>query len=201
MSVIAKMMVRARSEFGTGRLIELSCLCDNDLMVAYAGGSEEDKLFTKYSPSGDMRLHQPSGFTLSGPDEDPDPVFDKVSVAYYVMALAEDEHEYVEVDPARYWRDVNFPGSHAWTFAQCHSLTWFGADTARVEFRAGKGRNHGVDALNWKMSVDNPGASNQFKPGNGYWIVLYPAEKFDRNATIRAAHGHPALETAEADAG
>lgn len=52
-------------------------------------------------------------------------------------------------------------------------------------------RRRGIDRLNWKMAVDNPGATNQFKPGaSDYWIVLYPESSFDRDAAIRAAHGH-----------
>ena len=38
------------------------------------------------------------------------------------------------------------------------------------------------------MSVDNPGATNQFKPGTPYWIALYPAINFDRDGAIAAAH-------------
>lgn len=191
MSVIAKLMVRAQSEFGTGRLIELSCVCDNDLMAAYAT-SEEDKLFTRYSPSGDMRLHQPSSYVLSGEVEpaDQDPNFPKPPAAFYVMVLAEDEHELVEDPRANSWEDKNFPGAAAWRLAGCHSLSQYGGDTARVEFRAGgQGHGRGVDALNWKMSVDNPAASSQFKPGARYFIVLYDAARHTRDTAIAAAHG------------
>lgn len=193
MSVIAKMLVRSQTNFGTGQLFELGCVCENDLMAAYAG-SEEDRLFTKYSPSGDMKLHLGANYVL-GTHYEPQEL-DNLSAptiapkAYYVMALAEDEHEYVEDPRCNTWEDQNFPGSAVWTFATCHSLTQFGGDTARVEFRSGKGRGRGIEAINWKMSVDNPAASNQFKPGKAYWIALYDATQFDRNAAIRAAHGH-----------
>lgn len=191
MSVIAKMLVRGQTNFGVGQLFELGCVCENDLMAAYAG-SEEDRLFTKYSPSGEMKVHQPASFCLSSQyePEEPDNLSAPAPKAYYVMALAEAEHEYVDDPRCNSWDDKNFPGSAAWCFAQCHSLTQFGGDTARVEFRAGNGRGRGVDALNWKMSVDNPAASNQFKPGQNYWIALYDASRFDRDAAIRAAHGH-----------
>lgn len=198
MSVIAKLLVRGVTDYGTGRLVELGCVCENDLMAAYAT-SEEDKLFTKYSPQGDMKLHQPAGFALGTEPGDMVP-----PEAFYVMALHKDEYEHkapdLGPDRDRYQPDLNFPGASVWACGSCYSLTDFGG-TKRVEFRAnGKGTigSRGVEALNWKMSVDNPAASDQFKPGEIYWIALYPASKFDRDAAIRAAHGHPALTEAEA---
>jgi hypothetical protein len=185
-------MVRAQTDFGTGRLIELGCVCENDLMAAYAT-SEEDRLFSKYSPWGEMKLSQPEGWALAngkGQDEfGPAP-------AFYVMALHESEHELSPIPTERYLPDADFPGASAWAFGTCYSLTDFGG-SRHVEFRAntqGTVKGKAIDKLNWKMSVDNPGASNQFKPGERYFFVLYDASKFDRDAAIRAAHGHPAPE-------
>jgi hypothetical protein len=176
MSVIAKLLIRSISQFGTGELVELGCICENDLMAAYAT-TDEDKLFTKYSPWGEMKLNQPAGYSLGSVGDE-----FKQGDGFYVMALADKEAE-----------DTTFPGSYAVCPATCASITDFGDGQAkRVEFRnSGPADDHrGVDRLNWKMSVDNPGATNQFKPGTNYWIALYPAAKFDRDATIRAAHGH-----------
>jgi hypothetical protein len=196
MSVIAKLQIRSTTDYGTGRLVELSCVCDNDLMAAYAG-SEEDKLFTKYSPWGELKLSQPEGWTLgNGKAADefgPAP-------AFYVMALHESEHEYIPAPSESYRPDANFPGASAWVFGRCHVVSDFGG-TCHVEFRGGNGgdiKGRAIEKLNWKMSVDNPGASNQFKPGQKYWIALYDASKFDRDGAIRAAHGHPVLTEAEA---
>ncbi len=190
MSVIAKLSIRAVTEFGTGNLVELSCICENDLMAAYAT-SEEDRLFTKYSPWGEMKLSQPAGWALgngkSGDQFGP-------AASFYVMALAEAEHEYVPASDDRFLPDTNFPGASAWIKAACHSVTDFGS-SRHVEFRGGNGgavKGKAVEKLSWKMSVDNPGASNQFKPGTDYFVVLYAADKFDRDAAIRAAHGHVA---------
>jgi hypothetical protein len=188
MSVIAKMNVRGQTDFGTGRLVELGCVCENDLMAAYAK-SEEDRLFTKYSPWGAMKLSQPPGWALGNAKEADD---FSPAPAFYVMALHESEHKYVEPLGDGYTPDRNFPGASAWVFGVCHVVSNFGS-TAHVEFRgsnSGTGKGRAVEKLNWKMSVDNPGASNQFKPGERYWIVLYAAEKFDRDAAIAAAHGH-----------
>jgi hypothetical protein len=189
MSVIAKLNIRSQTDFGTGRLIELSCVCENDLMAAYAT-SEEDRLFTKYSPWGEMKLSQPEGWALgngkTGDEFGPPP-------AFFVMALAEREHEHIPAPAESYMPDANFPGASAWVFGYCHSILDLGG-TRHVEFRGGNAgtiKGRAIEKLNWKMAVDNPGASNQFKPGERYWIVLYAAEKFDRDGAIRAAHGHP----------
>lgn len=191
MSVIAKLIVRSQTDFGTGRLIELGCVCENDLMAAYAP-SEQDRLFTQYSPWGEMKINQPEGYSLipyawqPGEPLNPPP-------AYYVMALAADEHEHVPGGTEWHVPDSNFPGCSAWAYGTCYSITDFGG-TRHVEFRANNGgsiKGRAIERLNWKMSVDNPGASNQFKPSAAYWIVLYDASKFDMHAAIRAAHGHP----------
>lgn len=181
MSVIAKLLVRGVTNYGMGRLIELGCVCDNDLMAAYAG-SEEDKLFTKYSPWGEMKLHQPADYALTGDYEAGEL---GVPPAFYVMALHEKEYE-----------GGDFPGAYVWAFGICRSITDFGGDSRRVEFTANNGgtiKGRGFENMNWKMSVDNPAASNQFKPGERYYFAIYPAAGFDRNAAIRAAHA-PAVE-------
>src|SRR6185369_7548856 len=63
MSVIAKLTVRSIVEFGTGTFVELGCIADNEMMAAYAT-SNEDKLFSKYSPWGEIKLHQRGGWAV-----------------------------------------------------------------------------------------------------------------------------------------
>lgn len=185
MSVIAKVTIRSITAFGTGQLVELGCVAENDIMAAYAK-SEEDRLFTKYSPWGEIKLCQPAGYGLgSAPEEFKD------GTAFYVMLLAADE-----VDEF----NMQFSGAFAKCPARCVAITDFGDGQAkRLEFRneGAHDQHRGVDRLNWKMSVDNPGATNQVKAGASYWVALYPAAKFDRDAAIRAAHGHPAALTEE----
>lgn len=182
MSVIAKVTIRAITAFGTGQLFELGCVAENDMMAAYAK-SEEDRLFTKYSPWGEIKLCQPAGYALGyGPDEF------KQGDAFYVMLLSAEEAD-----------DTKFSGAYAKCPARCASVTDFGDGQAkRLEFRnEGAHDDHrGVDKLNWKMSVDNPAATNQVKAGALYWIALYPAPTFDRDSAIRAAHGHGLPEAA-----
>lgn len=115
MSVIAKMNISQVSEFGHAKLIEMTCVCTNDLMAAYAE-SEEDKLFTKYSPWGEIKLHQPNGYCI-GDSQD----------QVYVMILR--DHE---VD------DKSFPKSLAFSKARIVSLTDFGDNSAKkVEIASG----------------------------------------------------------------
>lgn len=180
MSVIAKLNIRAATVFGTGNLIELACVCENDLMTAYAT-SEEDKLFSQYSPWGEMKVSQPAGYSLG---QAPDHV--APSKAYYVMMLAE-----AEVG------DRSFPGAVAFCRVRLQ-LTDFGDGRDKiVEFHSdgAKEDGRGIDRLFWKMSVNNPGALRQFIPGPGYWLAFYPAEQFTRDTAIAAAHA-PAAEAA-----
>lgn len=172
MSVIAKLNIRAATVFGTGNLIELGCVCENDLMTAYAT-SEEDKLFSQYSPWGEMKVSQPSGFSLG---QAPDHV--APTKAYYVMMLANAEVE-----------NTKFPGAAAYCRARLQ-LTDFGDGRDQiVEFHNdGAQDGLGIDRLIWKMSVNNPGALRQFKPGSGYWLAFYPADQFTRDTAIAAAH-------------
>lgn len=182
MSVIAKLLIRGVTPFGTGQLIELGCVCENDLMAAYAT-TEEDKLFTKYSPWGEMKLSQPAGYALGSPGDEFGP-----GAAFYAMVLSDAEAP----------EDRKFPGAYAWCPAKV-VITDFGDGMAkRLEFiNSGANEHHrAVDRLNWKMSVDNPAATDQLKAGSGYWIALYPAPRFDRDSAIRMAHGHM-TETAD----
>lgn len=168
MSVIAKVSIRAIHDFGSGRLIELGCVCENDLMAAYAG-SEEDRLFTRYSPWGEIKLHQPEGWIMG-----------KQGDAFYVMLMRLEEAGNQE-----------FPGTHAFCPARIKSLTDFGDNQAKTVEIINEGKSKNISSFNWKMSVDNPGATNQMLPGRGdYVIAFYPAERFNRDSAIGAAHSH-----------
>lgn len=178
MSVIAKLIVRDVHQFGSGSLTDLSCICDNDLMAAYAE-TEQDRLFTKYSPWGEMKVHQNVNFSLGKKDD-----------AFYVMILAESEWP----ETIDYGYQASFPGAFAHCPARCLSITDFGDNQAkRLEFTdnwTGAAPTKPIERLNWKMSVDNPGATNQIRAGGLYHVILYPAAHFDRDRAIAAAHGH-----------
>lgn len=176
MSVIAKLSIRSITAFHTGQLVELGCVCANDLMTAYAE-SDEDKLFTKYSPWGEMKLCQPAGYALGNAGDE----FVQGTVLYAVILRPD------EVD------GQTFDGAYGVCPIKVANITDFGDGQAKkIEFQS-SGDNalfRGVDRLNWKMSVDNPGATDQLLAGKGgYMLALYPEARYDRNAAIRAAHG------------
>jgi len=177
MSVIAKLVIRGVHTFGTGgQMVDLSCLCDNDLMKAYAE-DHEDKLFTEYSPWGEMKLHQPPGYTLGQSLQQDD--------AFYVMIVSKDEIS----------DGFTFPGAYAYSQLRVDSITDYGDGQAkRLEMCTGyiakKLPVKGIENFNWKMSVDNPAVFSQMNPGTeDYFVAFYPAASFDRNAAIAAAHG------------
>lgn len=171
MSVIAKLVVRDLKNYGTGRLVELGCIAPNDLMAAYAE-TESDKLFTKYSPWGEMRLHQ------SGP----------------ILGFDKDSHHYVMVLNQAEVVDETFPGAAGVCRLRVVSVTDFGDNSAKtIEFCDAyeKDGRTAIDHFNWKMAIDNPPAADQFKPSRSdYWMAIYPEKEFSRDEAIAAAHGH-----------
>lgn len=169
MSVIAKLNVSDVRDFGSGALIELSCVCANDLMAAYAE-SHEDKLFTKYSPWGEARLHVEAGVKLPLKGDQ-----------YYLMILADDEAG-----------EQPHPAADLRTKLWVQGVTDRGEGAAKqLEMMGGKDPS-GITAFNWRMAVDNPGATNQLKAGSsGYTVGFYPTVRFDRDETIAAAHSKP----------
>ena len=168
MSVIAKMKLDGCLDFGSGALSKLSCVCENDLMAAYAK-SDEDRLFTKYSPWGEMKLGHK--FTQ------------KNGQTFYVIALrgptkpicAKAEH----VHPAR-----------------CHVIHDFGT-TKQVEVShdgwsksAHQPQPDGFPGeFHWRMSIDNPPAVEFFEPGAyDYWIAFYDADAHTIQEALGDAH-------------
>lgn len=192
MSVIAKLSVREFKNFGTGSFIALGCVASNEVMAAYAG-SEEDKLFSRYSPSGDVRLHQSGGWAV----------------------FTDPQADYVERDPAKPWQppmfyamlisldetpEPKFGERVSYTQVECFGVSKYAYDGSRVELRdvrgwrvepAGGFHDWGsvIEKLSWTMHVDNPPAERQFAPGRKYWVAFYPTDQYDRDQAIAKAHG------------
>ena len=195
MSVIAKLSVQTRADYGTGSYIALNCVASNEVMAAYAG-SEEDKLFSRYSPSGEIKINQAAGWSVF-PDPRPDehvtydPNKPWQPPMFYVMLIGLDEVA-----------EPNFGDMITYCQVECYSVSKYAYDGSRVELRDVPGwagseikrdyrdRSCVIDRLSWKMHVDNPAAEAQFVAGRKYWVAFYPVEKFDRDAAIAAAHGH-----------
>lgn len=180
MSVIAKMNISSVTPYGVGRAVNLSCVASNETMAGFAeGASEEDRLFTRASPSGSMLLNQPATHLLGKPRHEPGDGPD----TFYVVVLFGDEADGMECK-----------GASAIVEAKVTSLTDFGGTSREVQFHDHYNktdRTKGVDRLNWKMMVDNPGAHRQFKPGQPCLIAFFPTTAFDRDHAIAAAHRAP----------
>lgn len=178
MCVIAKVAVRKVYPYGTGNLVELGCVAANETML-FSSPSEEDRLFTQASPSGEIRLSQPQGYLLG---DNPKPV-DYYGTQFYVIVLLGSE-----ADAAR---AAGFPGAWAWTRARLNSITDMGGITRYVEFTDNNPRDQaakGVDRMNWKMGVDNPGAYRQLKAGDGeMWVGFYPCAEFTYERALATA--------------
>jgi hypothetical protein len=169
MSVIAKMNILACRAFGTGQLVELGCVCENDLMAMHTP-SNEDVTFSKASPSGDARLHVAS-----------DVVFRSHEQLYLIFARA-------EAAPA-------FDDAIIVVPARCVSITDYGGTSKRVEI-ASRYRYHKdpkahplePDAFNMVIQIDNPAASLQFEPGeHDYWVGIYRCIDHSMSDAIRLA--------------
>lgn len=197
MSVIAKMSVQRRADFSTGSFIELACVASNEVMAAYAG-SEEDKLFSRYSPSGSIRLHQAEGWAVF-PDPqatyvERDPAAPHVPPMFYVMMVSLDETP-----------EPRFGEGITYTQVECHSVAKYAYDGVRVDLRDVRNwrdpekldkaywRDRGgiIQKLSWTMHVDNPPAESQFVAGRKYWVIFFPIETFSRDRAIARALGHP----------
>jgi hypothetical protein len=170
MSVIAKMQLNGVLNFGSGSVSKLNCVCENDLMAAYAK-ADEDKLFTKYSPWGEMKL----GHSLrSFPD----------GTKFYVVALRSKTRptcaKAAHVHPAR----VHVIEDYGQT--KSVQLSWDGHSQhamRSVDTAPSAGELH------WRMSIDNPPAVAFFEPGQGdYWVAFYPDDQFSQQQALEDAH-------------
>jgi hypothetical protein len=169
MPVIAKMQLNGVLNFGSGSVSKLSCVCENDLMAAYAK-ADEDKLFTRYSPWGEMKLgHSLRSF--------------KDGQKFYVVALKSKSRPKCEkaahVHPAR-----------------VHVVEDYGSSKQVQLSYDGYNKNAytSVDyehpgELHWRMTIDNPPAVEFFTPGeNDYWVAFYPDDKFTQHEALVDAH-------------
>lgn len=173
MSVIAKLEARDLRDFGSGQLIEFSCVCENDLMAEYAE-SEEDRLFTRYSPWGEARVHTQDSAA-----------FGKIvrGDKFYAVLARRSEAE------------GGMPGALLRGTARIAGLTNHGDGQAQTVEICGPGDQAAVETFptisnfTWRMSVDNEGATRQFEPGKGDYVIgFFPAAQHDRDSAIAAAH-------------
>src|SRR5580698_3636815 len=122
MSVIAKLYAADVRDFGTGSSVTMQCVAENDLMAAYAT-SEEDKLFSRYSPWGEMRLNQRSGWAVFTSIAEIHPP--AAPRYFYAMLISLEEAG----------AEASFDGCAAYIKVDCYSRTKFAQDGSRVELR------------------------------------------------------------------
>lgn len=171
-AVIAKLQVTSCRSFGSsGGLTILNCVCENDLMAAYAE-AEEDRCFTKYSPWGEAQF---GGYLGSGNVELLE------GQKFYAIVLRGVRPACAKAATAS-WK----PERRTTLSVRAHAVTDYGDGQAkRIEICNEYNEPVG---FNWKMSIDNPPAVEFFEPGKtDYWVAFYPADHFTRDTALADA--------------
>jgi hypothetical protein len=152
-AVISKMNITSSRDFGkSGWLTVLNCICQNDLMAAYAEPGHEDRCFTKHSPWGEAQVGHS---LLSGP------VDCFIGRSLYVVAVRG------ETKP-------RCPGALLVVRARVGSITDNGDGQAKIVEVLDYGGNE--PGLRIRTAIDNPPAVAFFEPGKmDYWVVFYDA--------------------------
>lgn len=158
MSVIAKMYVVGEPKrFPNGAFYNLGCQYDADLSTA----SNEDVRFTQATPWGE------ASFTVE--DFIVPRLGAKPGSTLYFLYSDEDDRP-------------NIDTCEAAIVVSCKSITDFG-HSRQVELTNAFGPNAPAnpidrsrrlaESFHCRMTIDNPGASLQFKPGKNYWLTVY----------------------------
>ena len=170
MTVIAKMNVASEPrDYGQNQLVELSCVCDNELMVIHTP-ENENHTFCQASPSGDARITLSKNVELRSSEE-----------LYLIFEKSTDT--------------PIFEDAIAVVDARCASITDYGGVSRRVEIAAtyryhkdAKKHPRQVEQFNLRMMIDNPLASIQFEAGQeGYWIGIYRASEMTMREALTKA--------------
>lgn len=171
-AIISKMKIKTQRDFGSsGTLATLDCVCENDLMAAYAR-SEEDRCFTKYSPYGEAQVGASllsGACNLMGGEQ-----------LYVVVTRREDGYECQGA--IKLWK-----AERHFINARCVCVTDFGDGQAKVVEMAQSYVDEKV-GFNMKTAIDNPPAVEFFVPGkDDYRVAFYDAKAFDRDTALADA--------------
>ena len=171
MSVIAKLYVQGTTPMGSNTLLALSCVCENELMAGHTP-SNEDILFSKYSPSGEARL------ILAG------------AGAGDYGVLQGDQFYFIFQKSAE---QPNLDGAFGASRMNVQSITDFGGTSKQVQLvsenRTAPDPSWTIQNVNFKIMIDNPRASDQFKAGeSGWWLTVYKATSVTMHEAIAMAH-------------
>ena len=166
MSVIAKMYSSGRYPMGSVMMHTFSCVGDNEFMSHYTP-SNEDILFSKYSPSGDARVTLPAEFGVMNGDQ-------------FYFLFTKGEAPSVEHSLGRHKIRIS-------------SITDFGGTSRQVQIESDRETeredNHTIMQFSYRIMIDNPRAFDQFKAGErGWWVTIYAANRVTKDEAIAMAH-------------
>ena len=180
MSVVAKMRANQKPRlFPEVQQVDLDCVCDDRLFTINTpvpGRVSENQTFSQASPQGNCRFQLPTSEPV-GMDED-----------FYLIF-----QEGIECPPME--------GALVVSKVRCMSVTDFGGTSKQVDVCSvyrdydHQARQPAADAhprqtwsFHLRMSIDNPAASIQFRPGDTtYWLGIYRARDFDLPAALADA--------------
>ena len=176
MSVIAKLYVDGADFFGNGALIGFSATAENKLMAMYAP-ENEDVLFSKASPWGTSRVQFDGMPKLQQQDK-------------VYMIFVQDEPDTKD--------------AIGWAKVRIVSITDFGGTSKQVEIGNAhrpydqKHVDRELRGFTFRMGIDNPGASNQFTPGDtGWWVLIYRCADMTMDEALALAHKPRVEQVAE----
>lgn len=187
MSVIGKMSLQTQqtfnnSQYDRGHRVTLSVVCENQFMAHYHP-ENENVVFTRYSPSGTAELH-----------------FDKeINIPKKIVEYNGETHEVNGELYLVYLRQTECPQTDKAVFfspMKCYSRTDYGTDLKTIELTSSKyySYNEAVGdkqprRISIKLGIDNPGAADQFEPGQtDWWVVAYSSNEMSANEALALAH-------------
>lgn len=181
MSVVAKMRANQKPRlFPDVQQVDLDCVCDDRLFTIndpVPGRLSEGQTFSQASPQGNCRFMLPASEPV-GLDED-----------FYLIF-----QERIECPP--------MVGALAVSKVRCMSVTDFGGTSKQVDVSSAfrpydhQNRQPAPDthprqtwSFHLRMSIDNPAAAIQFRPGETtYWLGIYRARDFDLQDALADAY-------------
>lgn len=181
MTVICKVSVRDVRSFGTEILVKSDCIAENEVMAMY-NLDDEDKLFTKASPSGS------ADFVVDKVIEQDLPrSADRWQRKMYLVFVKQDDKP-------------TFETAIAFAPVRVESMTDFGGTSKQVEISTFYGNNapgaahlasnpRFMKKFSHRIMIDNPGAFNQLSPGSAvWWVGIYDATRWTMAEALADAH-------------
>lgn len=156
MSVIAKMNIAGRRDFGDGTLVSLNCVYEGAAGgLNTSGNGWENRRFTTATPWGDGQLTTPHSEKFEHGKE------------FYLLFVGEGEN-YNPLPECALALNVRVQKYEQWP------------GTVSTEFVKDKSVDDPVTqttSVNLRMAIDNPAASDQFVDGAKFLVYFYRADE------------------------